>query len=79
MVIDYRGDQEAPKLTPLPAGYSGVSTAQGQASAAQTNSTQAGAIADQNQTQPLNDSPEEKNNVGFFESIGNWFKSVLHF
>ena len=79
VVIDYRGEQEAPKLTPLPAGYSGVSAAQGQASAAQTNSTQAGAIADQTQTQPLNDSPEEKNNVGFFESIGNWFKSVLHF
>ena len=79
VVIDYRGEQEAPKLTPLPAGYSGVSAAQDQASAAKISSTQADATSDQTQVQPLKDSPEEKNNVGFFESIGNWFKSVLHF
>lgn len=76
-VIDYRGEQEALKLTPLPAGYSGVAVTANPAADLDISNSKAEAAADQNGT--VDEKAEEKNSVGFFESIGDWFRKVLHF
>ncbi|MHC1786755.1 MAG: glycoside hydrolase [Christensenellales bacterium] len=75
IILDYRGEQEAPKATELPPGYSGSSDYSDASNA--SKATTAPVIAKAATPAP-SAAPSEKPQVGFFDSVGDWFKRLLH-
>lgn len=72
VVVDYRGAPEAPKATPLPAGYSGVSQhGSGDRMDAVLQPPQEGSAPQPTAT------PQPK--PGLLESIGDWFRNLFRF